>query len=689
MNVTAWVLGPALVAAILLMVAGVAARATRAAAWAAATVIGQAATLLLIEAGPLVGYQHLLQPGDAVRDRPLALATILLIAAAVATGALRQRVAITAWLTGRKQWAGWIALAVTLALGAAPSLDPAFYARELGLLALFQVTILGSAVLSVQSLPPTVHARLATRFDQVLRPADASSGGNRLVLGLAAWVAVLAGVLSLVSYQRIPHVPDEIGYLMQARYFAAGLPWMEPPPSIAAFDTFLLEVDGNRWFSVFPPGWPALLSVGVRLGAPWLVNPVLGGVCVLLTHALVRELSDDRRARLSAALLAFSPWHVFLSMSFMSHVFSLLLGLIAALSAARAWRTRAWSPALLAGLCLGVLGMSRPLEGVAVSAVVGIPLLVAALRRSAWPPVIAMGLGTLATGGLGLWYNWTITGSALLFPAERYFDKVYGPGRYGIGFGANRGVGWTGLDPFPGHGPVDVVVNAVLNSIMINIDLFGWAFGSIALVTWGALVLRERIDRLMLVTIAVIAGVHSLFWFSGGPDFGARYWFLAIVPCVALASHALQRLGSAGTGGPSSRPLLVAAVLIVAAHVTYVPWRASDKYFHYRGMQPGARAIVSDPRFEGALVFVQGSRHPDWSSAAIFNDVDLGASRTVFAWDRSLEARREVLAAFPDRPVWVIAGPSLTGGRYEVVTGPHEAGDVQAMPPIIQADTTR
>ena len=65
-------------------------------------------------------------------------------------------------------------------------------------------------------------------------------------------------------------------------------------------------------------------------------------------------------------------------------------------------------------------------------------------------------------------------GSALVFPAERYFDRTYGPGRYEIGFGPEKGLGWSGLDPYPGHGAIDVVVNSVLNGFMINVDLFGW-----------------------------------------------------------------------------------------------------------------------------------------------------------------------------------------------------------------------
>jgi asparagine N-glycosylation enzyme membrane subunit Stt3 len=46
--------------------------------------------------------------------------------------------------------------------------------------------------------------------------------------------------------------------------------------------------------------------VGAFLGEPWLVNPVLNGLCVLLAYALVRELASRRTARLVALLLVAS-----------------------------------------------------------------------------------------------------------------------------------------------------------------------------------------------------------------------------------------------------------------------------------------------------------------------------------------------------------------------------------------------
>lgn len=665
-----WLWAPAGALAFVLLVSASRLNAWRSGAWAAIGVLGQAATLQLIKAGPLVGYQHLSRPGEAWLENPVALVVAAAFLAAAVAGIAARRSAIAGWVRGRpRAWTWLVALGAGSLLAAAPSASPSLYVTELALAALLQLAALACVALAATGLPDESVAIIDARLARWLGAAADAPGRDPFAWAVAALVVVVSAALCLASYRAIPHIPDEIAYLVQARYFAAGLPWLSPPPVPEGFETFLLEVAGDRWYSVFPPGWPLVLAVGVKLGVPWLVNPLLGGLCILLAYRFIRELGDRGEARLAIVLLAASPWHLLLSMSFMSHQLSLALALVTGLGTLRAWRTGAWPPALAAGLSLGVLGMSRPLEGVAIGALAGIPMIVA-MTRGAWRPLVSGAMGMLLTGGLGLAYNKVITGSMLVFPAERYFDRVYGPGKYGIGFGPEKGVGWTGLDPFPGHGLVDVGVNAVLNGFMVNVDLFGWLAGSIALVVAGALAARGSLDRLMVTAIITVTGLHGAYWFSGGPDFGARYWFLIIVPCVVLAGRALQRLEGGDTGLPGGRTMAAASLLIAASLVLYLPWRAVDKYANYRGIRAEPVAWARDARFRDALILVKGNRHPDLAGAVIANAVPVDDHAPLFAWDRDEGTRRAVLEAYPDRVVWLVNGPTVTGDGYRIVQGP-------------------
>jgi hypothetical protein len=327
-------------------------------------------------------------------------------------------------------------------------------------------------------------------------------------------------------------------------------------------------------------------------------------------------------------------------------------------------------------LALGVLGMSRPLEGVAMAAVAGLPLLVAAARRARAGALVAAMVGTLVTGALGLAYNRAFTGSPFRFPAEQYFDREYGPGRYSIGFGPDKGVGWTGLDPFPGHGLPDVGVNAVLNAFMINIDFLGWAMGSVAVIVLGLFHARSRIDRLMIAVTATVIVLHSAFWFSGGPDFGARYWYLILVPLCVLAARGLAAVEQNDAMIPGARTFVAAVAMSALSLALFVPWRGADKFRHYRGVRADLVSWKSDGRFGNGLVLVSGQRHPDWAGAALANSVSIGTGTgPVFAWDRDAATRRAVLEAFPDRAVWLVDGPTLSGDGYRISRGPLAPAD--------------
>src|SRR5690606_3482955 len=127
----------------------------------------------------------------------------------------------------------------------------------------------------------------------------------------------------------------------------------------------------DRWYSPFPLGWPAMLAVGQLLGAPWLLNPVLGGICILLTYVLLRELLPRRTPRLAILLLCASPWFVVMALGLMAHTFTLACALAAAVAVARLRPTGRLRWAVAGGVAIGIVSLSRPLDGMGVAGVLG------------------------------------------------------------------------------------------------------------------------------------------------------------------------------------------------------------------------------------------------------------------------------------------------------------------------------
>jgi hypothetical protein len=261
-------------------------------------------------------------------------------------------------------------------------------------------------------------------------------------------------------------------------------------------------------------------------------------------------------------------------------------------------------------------------------------------------------------------------------PLEAYYEEYFGPKTNALGFGPERGLGWP-LDAFPGHSPGEAVLNAALNTFSLNIELFGWGCGSlvlVALLVFGGGVFGR--DYLMMAVIVTTAVLYSFYWFHGGPDFGARYWYLMLVPLVVLTvrgAEYLERKIDAQPGGAAGREAVVLVGLLalcLGTVLNYVPWRAIDKYHHYLGMRPDIHKLAAERGFGRSLVLVRGESYPDYASAWVHNPLDLTADEPIYAWDVSPDVRARVLHAYADRPVWVVNGPSVTDGTYEVVAGP-------------------
>ncbi|MEP7343699.1 MAG: hypothetical protein ABI877_00470 [Gemmatimonadaceae bacterium] len=650
----------------------------RAGAWTSLLIASQGAALQLIDAPNSVVYQHY-RLGATFDARAAAIPLLILLLQAV----LVLRASVGWWAKISAWWhdalAPWGRVAIVLGFvltTAALSRSPLLYLGELFIASLIQLIALFNALCIARALPDGA----GNSFDRLLRPRGTPEREYRAVepfsVALALWVFAFSAFLAVAVYERHPHLPDEVVYLLQARYLAHGMLTLPLPPVPEAFNLDLMDSDATRWFSPVPPGWPFALAIGARFGVPWLVNPLLGAISVLLANGVLAELYATRTRRITLLLLAASPWFLFMSMNFMTHQLTLAAALGAALAVARARRVatgRAWRM-FMGGLCVGVVSLIRPLEGLGVALLLGVWSLPVRGRSFRFAPSAWLVAGSMLTGLLVWPYNALMTGDPSKFPIMAYTDKYYAKGANDLGFGPTRGLGWGGLDPFPGHGARDVVVNANLNLFSINTELFGWALGSLGVAAFLLASRRmRRADWYMVAVVVVIAGLHSFYWFSGGPDFGARYWYLVLIPCVALAARGIEELSASvakrmpdAPGRATTTLLLVTA----AAMLTFVPWRGISKYHNYRNMRPDVRKLAQDRHFGRSLILIRGNRHPDYASAAIYNPLDLHADAPIYVWDTTPDVRTRVLAEYPDRPVWVVNGTTLTHGNFEVVAGP-------------------
>jgi 4-amino-4-deoxy-L-arabinose transferase-like glycosyltransferase len=628
--------------------------------WMAVGLVGQAALLQTIDAGKRLRYQHY-RPLDA---SPVALWLLGMQTIAVAAGLWKHRFVAGIWIRKHIKLLG-IASFFLITVSTAVSENVSFYFGEV-LFAFFASAVqIGNLFLMVREVRPAFFLRSFHRFVS----GDHNSNPNRFALLIAICVTLAGILLSVFVYERHPHVNDEVAYLYQARMLANGSLTLAAPPVPEAFEVYLFQYVNGRMFVVPPPGWPAMLALGVWFKVPWLINPLLGGINILLIYFVLAQIYERRIAGIAVLLLCFSPWYIFMSMNFMTHQWSTTSALVCIAGVIQARRTGKIRWAFLSGIFLGIQSLIRPLDGLILGLLIGFWIIGFGGRRLKFISLTAFAIGTLFIGSLIFPYNKYLTGDPLIYPINAYNEALFGQNANAYGFGKDHGMGWA-LDPFPGHGPLDAMINSQLNISQINIELFGWSTGSLLFVALFLLsrTMQRRDILLLSVLVAVFTG-YFFYYFSGGPDFGARYWFLMIVPLIVFTIRGMDWLQSRME--PQGIQVFVAIlVLVLFAFINYFPWRAADKYHHYLYMRPDICSFIQAPSADGDLALIQGERFPDYASAMVCNPLDFKNGSPIFAWDRSLDVRKHLLNHYKGRRVWIIQGPTLTGGNYELQPAP-------------------
>jgi len=513
----------------------------------------------------------------------------------------------------------------------------------------------------------SVHLLVMAAMTQVKSPI---SGLYRLSPLVPAAVTLL-GSLALVwfAFERMPHVEDEVAYLFQAKTFAGGALTAPAPPMALrpGLEYYLFTVAGDRWYAATAPGWPVALSLGVLGGVPWLVNPLLAALSVLLAHAITNRLAGRDQADLVAMMMGASPWLMAMAASLMTHTLTLFLMLLAWWMLLRAGDRPARQVLRLAvaGLAMGWIFATRPLDGLVIGTLSGIWLFLSTpggVLRAAWR-CLPYALGCLVTGGLALAYNRAITGDALLQPLTVYLDAAWGVGANAYGFGDKIGPpgGWGTLDLWPGHSAAEAVVNTLNLAASLQFDMMGWSVGSLALILAFFLWQKpNRTDAAMLAVILAVVLAMFFYWFADSYYVGPRYWFMAVFPMFYLSGRGYVAVRERFPDEDHMAFVRVDSLLWYACIFgvcVFLPWRAVTKYYEYNNFHPTVREDAAAGRFDvtasggaaagGAVVLV--TRNGDPGSALMLNDPWLRG--TIYLNQEGKVDPAAVQAAMPDRKV--------------------------------------
>jgi hypothetical protein len=451
------------------------------------------------------------------------------------------------------------------------------------------VCLVGGALLARTAVGERL-ARSVERAGARVARAIARPGPVAFAFGVGAALALaLAAAGAIFLIERTPGVFDGAMYLFQAKIFASGRLVAPLPPLPEFFRTPYAILEADRWYTQYPPGYPALLALGVWLGAPWLVNPIVTGLNAALTHRLGRRLVPERDARLAAVLAAVSPFALLTSSDFTSNPPTLCLAtafLLATTAFVQDGRVRA---AALAGAAGAMAFTVRPYSAAGVCLPFALLLLATLVRRRAARAAFAVALGAAPFALAFVLYNQATTGA----PTELGYTHLHGAAHV------------------PGHGIADwsfarwtrLVHNAAKNLNALNKDLFQLPLPALALVAAAFAARRARPwEWALLLSFVSLAGFY--FFFPAASFYlGPRYLFEALTPLAILSARGITATASAlrpEALAPRTRRTLVLAVALAL----FVLWP-----FAMTARLRLVRAGYSDPRILEAIAREEGAAH--------------------------------------------------------------------------------
>ena len=445
----------------------------------------------------------------------------------------------------------------------------------------------------------------------------------RISIAVIVVFAFISTAIALVAFQEFPNSADEYVYLYQAETLSEGRLWYPASPVEDAFRfNHIGEKDGIR-VGRFPPGWPLLMAIFLFTGVPAsLVNIILGVLALFIFYRLSLKLYGSGIAVAGVAVMASSAFFVFNAASYFSHLSCVFEALVFV------WGVYVYNDrkvpifALMAGAALGLMIITRYYTAVLLS----IPLCAMVMHQTGLKSLrlfFWIAVGALPFFMYLLWYNYSITGEALMpVTVWAYSDE-------GLGF-INGHTIWRGIE-----------------HIIRRMLMFAYWVSPVLLVLYFFFIIRKLVSRETRFTrvedyffIFLIIG-YFFYYEIGGNQYGPRFYFEAFPFLLLLV------LRSSFEGQYAwVRVIITAAVVIMFVRLPLIAHRE----YEIVNERTNLYQLVEQEGLENAVVFVTNGTsvlRPMPASDLTRNDKFYRAS-VLYAFDDAA-SNDDVMNRFPER----------------------------------------
>lgn len=493
---------------------------------------------------------------------------------------------------------------------------------------------------------------------------------KKLAIGLM-FLAVIACRLAVLPllHVPIPGIHDEFSYLLMSDTFAHGRLANPTHPMWLSFETFH-ENWHPTYSSIYPPAQGFALAIGQVLGNPWMGVLLSDAAMCAAILWMLQAWMPSRWALLGGVFAAFnlgiaSYWmNSYWGGAVAASGGALVLGAIGRI------RLRATvGSALLLGLGIAILANSRPYEGLLFCVPAGLWFLwwfagkvksrdsLSSRMRTVFLPLSACLILTLAFIG---YYNWRLTGNALLFPhvlnTRTYHTTplfLWGHAKPALKYNNQQFEdfynGWEREDYRTTWSDAFAVTAEKVARMGVE---FFWP-GVLFLLPALPFAFRGRKMRLPIASLIVaLVGVFIVIW--SAPHYAAP------VTCViyALLAQSVRHLRTRKWKGRPlglalSRALVILLVLETGVNVA----RGACDPMWWTCTGDSSRVAILEKLLHTPgkhLIMVRYGEEHNIHDEWVYNGADIDGSKVIWARELDKEQNDKLFAYFNDRRVWLV-----------------------------------
>jgi len=359
---------------------------------------------------------------------------------------------------------------------------------------------------------------------------DDNKTANAILIAMLLMAFTAYSLISYCVFDNYPMSMDEYNYWYQAQIFASGKTHLSVEGLPGALkEGYMIWADGKA-FTKYGPGFSLILSLGVMVGVPGLVNPFLAALTLLFLFLLVRSFVGTRYGLIVLLLAATSPSFWGYAASYFAHSLSLFLSTLSFYLIRQFELSKSPRLLILLGFTFGYAIVTRAADAFCLIVPCAIYLLILSRRAGSMRQLAYVIVPLALMGMVFASYNYYLSGHFSFFAYDAGSSEA---GRFTVNKKKTSG---------------NQYLENAQKFMSVQLGKYfskytGYVLPVLAIL--GLLFFKEsRSKWVFFAQFFLLVAIYNFVSNSGWPAYGARYYYAGFSGVMALVGFGLFWLAS-------------------------------------------------------------------------------------------------------------------------------------------------